>query len=171
MANIETTLPGGEVYTAIPPTAAQWARFIGHVNAGNQRVGFRELAQVCASSHSPEEAAELLAKYPGAIRPLGEAIAELSTGAEESKVDGDSVVFLDMRFRAPSLDEWEDFQEAISKKGADQHALALELLEKLSSAPGAMTARASIHPGDVQEVTADVTRIAGMQIKIAVKKG
>lgn len=171
MATIETTLPGGEIYSAKPPTAEQWAHFIGHNNQGNLRVGFRELAQVCSTSHSPEDAAALLAKYPGAIRPLGEAIAGLSTGDDEPKVDGDSVAFVDMRFRTPTLEEWDEFQEAIAPKGADQHKLALELLEKLSDSPGKMTARAMMHPGDVQEVTAEVTKIAGMQVKISVKKG
>lgn len=171
MANIETTLPGGEVYSARPPSAAEWSRFIAHTNDGNLRVGFRELAQVCCSSHGPEEATVLLAKYPGAIRPLGEAIAELSTGEEEAKVDGDSVVLVDMRFRAPSLEEWEEFQETISKPKADQHAIALGMIAKLCDAPGKIQARAETHPGDVQEVMADITKIAGMQIKISVKKG
>ncbi len=171
MANIETTLPGGEVYSARPPSPAEWSRFIDHVNEGNARVGWRELAQVCATSHTPDAAATLLAKYPGAIKPLGEAIANLSSSDDESKVEDGEVVFLDMRFRAPTLEEWEELQEAVGEKGAHEHPLALELIEKLSNSPGAMLARAAIHPGDVQEVMNDVAKIAGMQIKIAVKKG
>jgi hypothetical protein len=171
MANIETTLPGGEVYSARPPSPEQWARFIGHVNAGNMRIGFRELAQVCATSHTPEEAAALLAKYPGATKPLGNAIASLAKSDDESVVEGQEITLGDIRFRAPTLDEWEDFQEAAGVKNSDEHALALALLEKLSDSPGKMLARAAEHPGDVQEVMSDVTAIAGMQIKIAVKKG
>jgi hypothetical protein len=171
MATIETTLPGGEVYSAKAPDPKQWTRFIGHANDGDARVGWRELAQVCCTSHTPEEASALMAKYPGAIRPIGEAIAGLASSDEESKVEGDSVVFADMSFRAPTLEEWEELQDAISQKHADQHGLALGLLAKLCDAPGKILARAEMHPGDVQEVMGDVTKIAGMQVKIAVKKG
>jgi hypothetical protein len=171
MATIETTLPGGEVYSARKPTPAEWSRFIGHANSNNVRIGWRELAQVCCTSSGPETAAALLAKYPAAIRPIGEAISDLSGSEDEPKSEDGCVVFADMRFRSPTLEEWEDFQDAISEKKADQHALGLALLEKLSEAPGKMTARASEYPGDVQVVMVDVTKIAGMQVKISVKKG
>ncbi len=171
MANIETTLPGGEVYTAIPPNAAQWARFIGHLGRNDLRVGFRELAQVCCSSHSPEDAAALLAKYPGAIKPIAEAIGELAVDDNEVTAEEQTVLFADMRFRAPSLDEWEDLQEASGKPKSDQHALALALLVKLCDAPGKFQAHAESFPGDVQYVMREVTKITGMQVQIAVKKG
>jgi hypothetical protein len=171
MATIETTLPGGEFYSARKPTPAEWSRFISHANRNNARVGWRELAQVCCTSGTPDDAASLLAKYPAAIKPIGEAIAELSGGEDEPKVEGDTVAFLDMRFRAPTLEEWESFQDAISEKNADQHAEALKLVALLCDAPGKMLARAEDYPGDVQGVTAEVTKIAGMQVKISVKKG
>ena len=170
MATIETTFPGGEFYSAKAPAPDQWSRFIAHSFAGNQRVGWRELAQVCCTSHTPEDAAALFAKYPAAAKPIGEAIVELGGSDDEPKTDGGSVVFADMTFRAPALEEWEDFQDIIGQK-SDKHAEALKLLAKLCDAPGKILARAETFPGDVQAVMVAITEIAGMQVKISVKKG
>jgi hypothetical protein len=171
MATIETTLPGGEVYSARAPNSAEWSRFIAHNNSGNERVGWRELAQVCCTSHSVDEATTLVTKYPGAIRPIGEAIVELSTGEDDAKIEGDEVALADMRFRAPTLEEWDDFQDKISAKGVDHHAASLALLETLSLSPGKITTREAEHPGDVELTATAVSKVAGMRIKIAVKKG
>lgn len=171
MANIETTLPGGEKYSAKRPTADQFTRFIGHVKAKNLRVGYRELGQVCCTSHAPDDAAKLLAKYPGAIVPLGEALVDIAASDEAPIPEEGAVAFAGFSFRAPTIEEWEEYQELIGLKTTDDHGAALELLEKLSNSPGKMTARCQETPADVQVVMNAVAKLAGVRIKIAVKKG
>lgn len=168
-ASIEVGLPDGRTFEATCPTAEQWDRYLDKLMRGDELPGRRELVQVCASSCTPEEAVEIVRRYPGMVRPVSDALSELSaSGADIEPGDG-SVSVCGVTVRAPDVDAWEAVQAASKKQGGGR--AIREAVTSWADDPEAAAVAFREVPGAPALAFAELGRMVGTQVSIRVKKG
>jgi hypothetical protein len=175
MATVETKLPNGVRFEARAPSTDEYDRLMGKLKAGQTAVGQREFVQLCAVSHSPEDASQLLAKYPGIIGPLATALDGLATGdASEAITTNESAATLHgITYRAPDLTEWEEWQGIIqTAKNSEFSERMRDLVVKLAGeqAPEARVFLTKF-PGAAHVILTTVADLVGANAEIVVKKG
>jgi len=174
MANITTKLPNGVLFEARKPTTAEWDRYVEKIRRGEIKVGQRELVQLCSTSHTPEEASKLLARYPGAIKPIATGLDELAQGpaweddAFVSTEDGTSIG--GVLFRAPTLEEWEALQDQMEDRDKRWGEITRIFLLDLTDAKADATKLFEDYPACVQVIGREIGKLVGQGISITVKK-
>lgn len=179
MATIETKFPNGVVFAARGPSIAEWDRYIAKALKGEREVGRRELIQLCATSHSTEETAGLLARYPGAIKELSDSLDQIGQGdlfeREDWPETGDeiSVDFRDQTvlFRVPTGDEWSSFQSQLSEAKTNGGAVFRDWVKGLANQEGVASAMFEAWPSSVQIISDRIGKLIGLGIKVTIKKG
>ena len=167
---VEAKLPNGELVTLGNPDERTWDRYIEKLINDEEMVARRELVLSCVNSHSPKDLAELIKRYPAAVKALSNGVAELAVGDVEVVEADDSVSAADCVFRGPTLDEWEAYSKALASGEKKRAETMRDLLKSLceSGDPEPLFRR---HPPVVQLLTKAVGKIAGDEIQITVKKG
>ncbi len=146
-SSVSVTVAGVE-YTFSPPTANAWMRYMQKASDDKLEVGKRELVQVCCSSHTPDEIISLLRKKPALIRPLKEALEELSVGDLESVIT--------------------DLGKKNTRTYEQIKALVIELCEGDKAGLSVLLDK---YPGAANIIFDDITQLAGAGLEIIVKKG
>jgi hypothetical protein len=175
-SSVSVTVAGVE-YTFSPPTANAWMRYMQKASDDKLEVGKRELVQVCCSSHTPDEIIALLRKKPALIRPLKEALEELSVGDLESVITDHDSVEVSLKGQSfvvggPDYEKWEKFQSDLGKKNTRTYeqikALVIELCEGDKAGLSVLLDK---YPGAANIIFDDITQLAGAGLEIIVKKG
>jgi hypothetical protein len=168
MAKVEVKLDGKSL-TFGALTQEAFDRLIKKQFSGDSVMGERELVLTSAIEPDPEGAREIFAKFPAAIKPVAKAIVESGTG--DAPILGDDVVsWLGVDFARPDVFAWEEMREKLgderSSPGPEIRGFLLRLADKPQEA-GALFER---YPASIDPLYTQVSRLAGSEVEIVVKK-
>lgn len=180
---VSVELPGFGSLQCRKPNKEEYDRYLKKVSDRRSGPGNRELAQCCAVSHSPEEAADLIGKFPGVASKLAAALEREAGSDSGIDVDFDAreitVTLKDGKelvFGAADVDQWESFEESLDESLDDKDIHPAERYRSLLS---------DLHKGKEEDlllafsvwpafpplvVSRGIAQLAGFRLQVDVKK-
>lgn len=170
---VEVKLPGDLVLVCSAPNREQWDRYLEKLLRGEQDAGWRELVQVTAKSHTPEQAGAILHRFPALARKIADSLGDAAgedvepvTDLETGTVTVDGVVF-----NAPDMDTWSSYERRISESKKRKGEILREFLEKHAQDQVACAKLLLEKPASILIIKAALNQVAGSDFEVTVKKG
>jgi hypothetical protein len=168
MSKVEVKL-GGKTLTFGALTQESYDRLIKKQFSGDHVMGERELVLTSAVDPGPDDARVILEKFPAAIKPIAKAI--MSGGMGSAPVLGpDVVTFEGVEFSRPDVFAWEEQREKLGDERANPGPEIRAFLLRLADKPAEAGALFERYPASIDPVYTEVSKLAGSEVEIVVKK-
>lgn len=159
------------------PDSSTWDRYMDKLQRGHDGPARRELLMSCAVSHSPEQVAEIVKRYPALPKRLSKSIGDLAGENIDIVTDVKECTAVavvndePVTFHGPDLDDWERIQGSLEDPSPKDRVgdILRGAGEACADDKVAFAAAVAAKPGIAYPVFVALNTIAGGEVDIVVK--
>jgi len=174
---VSTELPGGVQFVCKPPGVKAWDEYLDKARAGQQRAGQKQILMKSCTSHKPEDVAKIIDRFPGIVEPIVleldglcgsdcEFVENFEDFTFSTEIDG-----VCLTFDAPNEHRFDQMKRNTDDLKIGFGSAIRTTLRALCREPEAFDELVTRFPTMVGPAMPTLTKMAGADLKITVKKG